>query len=91
MQLRKLFENETPKGNTWIKAFGSVDGEYIEIECWDDAAMETMRANCPGEIAAIGENREFRGKPRFKITRAYLMQAAPVEQKETFNDSDIPF
>lgn len=91
MQLRKLFENETPKGSKWIKAFGSVDGEDIEIECWDDAAMETMRANCPGEIAAIGEDREFRGKPRFKITRAYLMEAAPVSKKETFDDSDIPF
>ena len=91
MDLRRLYENETPKGTKWVKVLGAVDGRDIEIECWDDAAMQTIRSNCPGQIAAIGEHREFRGKPRFKVTRAYLMEAAPVEQKGAFNDADIPF
>jgi len=86
-----LYENETPKGTQWVKVLGSVDGQDIEIECWEEAAMQTIRNNCPGRIAAIGEYREFRGKPRFKVNRAYLMQAAPVEMKEAFDDSDIPF
>ena len=91
VDLRRLYENETPKGTKWVKVLGSVDGQDIEIECWEEAAMQTIRNNCPGQIAAIGEHREFRGKPRFKVTRAYLMEAAPVEQKGAFNDADIPF
>ena len=91
VDLRRLYENETPKGTKWVKVLGSVDGKDIEIECWEEAAMQTIRNNCPGQIAAIGEHREFRGKPRFKVTRAYLMEAAPVSKKETFDDSDIPF
>ena len=95
VQLRKYFDNETAKGTKWVKAMGSVDGVDMDVECWDEAASQAIRNNCPGQIAAVGEHREFRGKARFKVTRAYSMEAEQPPQQaakqEVFNDSDIPF
>ena len=91
VELRKYYENETSKGKPYIKAFAKVDGTDMDVYVWDAHNHQIVKDNCPGMLHATGEYEEFRGKTRFKLGNAELVEQAPPPKKESFDDSDIPF
>jgi hypothetical protein len=91
IKLRKYYDNTTSKGQAYLKCFADVNGEDMDVVCWEDALLQQVRDACPGELVGKGEFDTFRGKRRFKLTEIVDNSEQPPVREEMFNDSDIPF